>query len=375
MENQMDALGGKMDALEGKVDALDGKMASVEERVDTGHRKVDLVEGKVDSLIQLVEGQIAQTGQLKSQNNETATTSTATTTDTVDTTTPTPTEGILIAGGYRWDPLRSTEVFIPDTGKTCSLPDLPKENYGHTLDTLGNTPVICGGYGDGGANLYSCLQLTATSAGGIWTNYATTRWGRHEHSSWVSSAGLVLMGGEYSGTTTEIVPSGGANFTLVQNTKSACAIADKDSTIITGGTYTLKVVARYNLQGHVENLPEMTQERQSHGCGSYYSGGTMVLFVAGGYDASYNHIKSTEKMTAGATAWTTTNPLPRRLSMVATVSMDNSILIGGDTGGSWRREILTFDGEDWKKVGQLQEARYYTAATKIDMTHLMDFCN
>ena len=120
--------------------------------------------------------------------------------------------GILITGSV--GAYTSTEVFIPDTGKTCSLPDLPKSRYGHTLDTLGNTPVICGG-GDTGT---SCLQFTPTSAGGVWTNYATIMESRYVHSSWVSSAGLVLMGGSLRSTTTEIVPSGVGNFSLVQNT-------------------------------------------------------------------------------------------------------------------------------------------------------------
>ena len=124
--------------------------------------------------------------------------------------------GILIAGG--WDST-STEVFIPDTGKTCSLPDLPDSRDGHTLDTLGNTPVLCGGFMDSAT---SCLQLTPTSPDGVWTNYATTMESRSDHISWVSSAGLVLMGG-YSGTgtTTEIVssvPSGGS-ISLIQNTR------------------------------------------------------------------------------------------------------------------------------------------------------------
>merc|ERR1719186_1764815 len=140
------------------------------------------------------------------------------------------------------------------------------------------------------------------------------------------------MGGYYSGTTTEIVASGGENFSLVQDTRYACAIADKDSTIITGGSGTMKVVARYNLQGHVENLPEMTQGRWYHGCGSYYSGGTIVLLVAGGEDDKYYRLSSTEKMTIGATAWTTTNPLPRTLYSMATVSMEKSIIVLGGTG-------------------------------------------
>ena len=53
---------------------------------------------------------------------------------------------------------------------------------------------------------------------GAWTSYgAALNERRYRHTSWVSPAGLVLMGGEYSGTTTEIV-NGGMNFTLVQDT-------------------------------------------------------------------------------------------------------------------------------------------------------------
>jgi len=280
-----------------------------------------------------------------------------------------------MAGGH--GAYTSTEVFIPDTGKTCSLPDLPDRRSGHTLDTLGNTPVICGGGGNTGntATATSCLQFTPTSFGGVWTNYTSTMESRYDHTSWVSSAGLVLMGGYSSGTTTEIVPSGGGNFSLLQNICYACAIADKDSTIITGGLWTQKVVARYTLQGHVENLPEMNQGRYHHGCGSYYSSGTKVIIVVGGlhYDT---HLSSTEKMTTGATAWTTINPLPRTLYGVSTVSLDNSIILtGGSDGDRARPEILAFDGKHWKEAGQLQEARRSHAATKIDITHLMDFCN
>ena len=76
-------------------------------------------------------------------------------------------------------------------------------------------PILCGG-GDG-AEQTSCLQFSLTS--GVWTNYATTLQKRYGHTSWVSSAGLVLMGSRYSGTTTEIVPSGGESFSLVQDTR------------------------------------------------------------------------------------------------------------------------------------------------------------
>ena len=54
---------------------------------------------------------------------------------------------------------------------------------------------------------------------GTWSSYATTLERRNGHSSWVTmEETLVLMGGQDSPTTTEIVNSG-MNFTLVQDTR------------------------------------------------------------------------------------------------------------------------------------------------------------
>eukprot|EP00092_Neocalanus_flemingeri_P010981 GFUD01011824.1.p1 GENE.GFUD01011824.1~~GFUD01011824.1.p1 ORF type:complete len:447 (+),score=101.01 GFUD01011824.1:59-1399(+) len=302
------------------------------------------------------------------------------------TTTPAPTrntniDGIFITGGSAGrgpaSGVVTSEVFIPETGKTCSLPnaDLPDDRSSHTMDTLGNTPVVCGGKSPW--TVTSCLHFTPTSASGVWTNYATTLESRETHSSWVSSAGLVLLGGWHS-VSTEMVPSGGGNFSLEGNARSACAIADKDSVIITGGNDGKTVsstVARYNLQGHVENLPEMNQGRSSHGCGSYISGGTMVLVVAGG-DHGGKTTSSTEKLPIGATAWTTAATLPRRLTYVPSVSMNNRVyIIGGYCDGEVRGEILAFDGEDWTEVGQLKVARASHAATKIDTFTMVGVCN
>ena len=43
--------------------------------------------------------------------------------------------------------------------------------------------------------------------------------------------------------------------------------------------YTAHTLLNLLYKGHIENLPEMTQGRWYHGCGSYYSGGTMVSVV------------------------------------------------------------------------------------------------
>ena len=93
--------------------------------------------------------------------------------------------------------------------------------YGATLDIVDRKPVVCGG-GDGdSAFSISCLVFD----GGKWSDYANPlKLRRAYHSSWVSTAGLVLMGG-WGGqsTTTEIVPSGGGQsvqgFSLIHDSR------------------------------------------------------------------------------------------------------------------------------------------------------------
>ena len=53
-----------------------------------------------------------------------------------------------------------------------------------------------------------------------------------------------------------------------------------ESFILTGGQHSGRVVARYDMQGHVEDLPQLAVARYGHGCGSYLRGdGTQVSVV------------------------------------------------------------------------------------------------
>jgi len=303
---------------------------------------------------------------------------------------------ILVSGG--WGAQRSVEMFIPSTGETCTLPDLTDNRNGHTMDvcsylrfTYGQNnfreekeadyPVICGGgAGD--------TQGTCTCFDGRWTDcscvnqrspFKWTEYGdgvrRDGHSSWVSSIGLVLMGGVDSLTSTS------EHFTLIQDTRYACSIPDTDSVILTGGRDTMQTVARYNLQGFVEHLPSMQEGRRYHGCGSYHNNdGQMVLLVTGGrggYKAySSSILASTEILTTGAAAWINAEPLPRPMISMATVSMNNTVFVTGggrggrDDGHSRRSEVLGFNGKHWELFGHLNIARNFHAATTV---HAEDF--
>ena len=56
-----------------------------------------------------------------------------------------------------------------------------------------------------------------------------------------------------------------------------------------------------------------------------------VLIVAGGRESGnkYTPLSSTEKLTTGATAWTSIRHLPRTLAFVASVSIGNKIFLAG----------------------------------------------
>ena len=53
--------------------------------------------------------------------------------------------------------------------------------------------------------------------------------------------------------------------------RHACAVPDltMDTVIMTGGITTMQVVSMYDMQGHLEDLPQLIVGRYWHGCGSY----------------------------------------------------------------------------------------------------------
>ena len=99
----------------------------------------------------------------------------------------------MISGGQG----TNVELISPTGHVSCSVPDLPKRRYGHTMDNN----IVCGGSVTLGADIAaSCDQLT--SAG--WTRSHTLIHRRYSHSSWEVEDGIILLGGSHSGTTSEI---------------------------------------------------------------------------------------------------------------------------------------------------------------------------
>ena len=90
----------------------------------------------------------------------------------------------------------------------------------------------------------------------------------------------------------------------------------------------------------------------------------------------------------GSSAWTYGQPLPRAMAGMASVSLDQEMIIlgknthyiiiihsiiggwGDDSSYQERSEILSYKGGNWTEVGQLGISRMFFAATliKVDPT-------
>ena len=131
---------------------------------------------------------------------------------------PHTTKAILITGG--WDNPGTTEVYFPGANKGCKVPKyaLPAVVHSTTMDTFGNKTLICGG----GEIQNYCLEFTPNSefaSSTVWTKFTDLQMNRWEHTSWVSSSGVVLIGGyapfaANAETSAELVTGGVLPFTL-----------------------------------------------------------------------------------------------------------------------------------------------------------------
>ena len=123
---------------------------------------------------------------------------------------------ILITGGWdSYTDLTSVEVFSPSGARLpCSVAPLPASRQDHTQDGA----VACGGWDGNTATYTSCVTLTGEG----WQESHQLQEKRDDHSSWRSPAGLLLMGGAYSYTSTEILSatdsSSTSSFTLEYDT-------------------------------------------------------------------------------------------------------------------------------------------------------------
>ena len=106
-------------------------------------------------------------------------------------------EGMLITGGFTDNSakLKSVEAYNPHISKICKLPDLPDVRHEHTL---------CGGLLCSEKN---CLKLGPS---GFVKATVTLQQYRQHHHCWNVPEGVLLLGGHYSPSTTELVSYDGS---------------------------------------------------------------------------------------------------------------------------------------------------------------------
>merc|ERR1712037_404942 len=203
-----------------------------------------------------------------------------------------------------------------------------------------------------------------------WTPLHTMSMARSWHTAWTTPSlpdSIVLLGGFNTAAqlTAEIVP-GGATFSLRHSGRQACGIPDGETLILTGG-YIHSFVTRYNVNGFVEELPQLPESRYGHACAALPATGALV--VAGGKARSTNYLSSVLTLLPGATAWTPLASLPRTLGYAhASIVRGQMRLTGGWYKGSYRSEVLEYQPgppDQWLTVGNLQVARQDHAVLSI----------
>jgi len=281
---------------------------------------------------------------------------------------------------------KSVEVITTNgtsINNTCSLPEMSQLKAEHSQSGL----TACGSASGFFEDPFSCIKF---GNNGSWiTHTKNLLYARASHSSWITPYGdILLIGGRYNWTTTEIVYQNGTSirsFDPKYDTWNACLIGFPEMFIVTGGSLHSRnsaTVSQYDISGWVEDLPDMNKGRNSHGCGFFYNDNMeTVLLVTGGYnDDDFAHLSSTETLRLGHSMWHDQQPLPSVRSGLRGISLSDTVLmIGGYNRDNDDDidDVLRFDTKtsQWKKIGNLQVGRGAPGASLVNMTEVMMFCN
>jgi len=284
-------------------------------------------------------------------------------------------QGQVVVGGWADNNLLSSvELFPPSDA--CSIPDLPTPRVGPSLSLLsGGRLVVCGGR-DRSGNLDSCSTWVAGNTS--WTLFHTMSVARRDHTAWTPPSlpdSIVLLGGGITNATdltAETVPDGGG-FGLSHSASWACGIPDAGDTIVlTGGAH--KYVTRYDVNGFVEELPQLPEIRDGHACSALPATG--VLVVAGGVTSGYT--SSVLALLPGAEDWTPLASLPRQLAYTQASIVGGRLRVNGGQGYQGYRgsEVLEYRPEplnQWSLVGHLQSGRALHAVLSVGSQQLPCF--
>ena len=202
-------------------------------------------------------------------------------------------KSILVVGGDQGsgDNYKYVEM-IGD--KKCALPQLPYATEASQVILTNNNDILtCGGYGD---NIRKCLVLNTKEV--KWVAHSDMNKERKYFASVTMPSAVYIMGGSYSKTTSEFLPSGSTNW---QNGPSipapglyygGCAVKKNDFEIILiGGSDTQKRIIQLNIQTNKWiTLGELQEGRIYHACAVIDN----TIVVTGGRNSNARAISSTE---------------------------------------------------------------------------------
>jgi len=281
--------------------------------------------------------------------------------------------GLLVVGGEGG--LQSVEFWAPPPlSAQCFLSDLPHWNFYHSLDSLNGEVILCG-------DSY-CSRLK----GDKWEEAAQLVEKRWRHTSVVTSRGLMLLGGQASPNTTELVSMEGGGtkelLPLEPPRLDHCSIqVSEDVVVLTGGRGTEFLVTEHNLsqrEARVKQLPSLETGRRYHACGHYTVGSSLRLLVTGGYDGT-QVLDSTERLNYSTDEphWRVTGSLPAaRHGLRAAYVAGVLHVTGGKLDTSEAGEVLVWDGiaEQWAPAGSLQVNRQAHAVLEVPVPAITTNC-
>merc|ERR1712192_172834 len=162
----------------------------------------------------------------------------------------------------------------------------------------------------------------------------------------------------------------GGSFDLSHIGDGACGIPDAGDTIVLTGGWKHNYVTRYDVNGFVEELPQLPENRWTHACGALPATG--ALLVAGGV---IGRTSSVLILLPGAEDWTSLASLPRPLVYAAASIVGGRLrLTGGrDDGDSYRSEVLEYHPDplnEWSLIGHLQSGKSGHAVLSVGSQQL-----
>jgi len=283
---------------------------------------------------------------------------------------------------------KSVEFLLPPPSNFwCKLADLRKPEEGLSIDFVPQDPypgriIECHGH--------ECWRLENDN----WVFHRNTRESRRFHSSHVIGQELLLVGGDDSPKTAELMPMDGGvstfHFLVEPPRRRQCSIKiEEDELILTGGLD--KIGDSFRLVNHytglwseltvkVELLPSMKSGRANHGCGFFEVGlnKRKVLIVAGGWqviDGKWTLLESTEVFDlVKSHKWEESTALPTPRTLFGNTIGNTFYAFDGYSRKPLRQELVHWDihEESWYLTESPLEDREhcgYTTMRSIDLEH------